>query len=314
MASGTRTTNSGAGELDLGRSKQLRERVERLIGGVLGGSAALSIAVTVGIVLVLAFETIGFFREVSPLEFFFGTQWHPLFEPPAFGVLPLVCGTVLVTVGSSLIAVPLGLGSAFYLAEYATESFRRRVKPILELLAGVPTVVYGYFAVAFVTPFLQRWIPSTEVFNAASACVVVGIMILPTVASLCDDAFRAVPRAMRDGAYGLGATRFEVSTRIVFPAALSGVLAAIVLALSRAIGETMAVTLAAGSTPKMTLNPLVSIQAMTGYMVQISLGDNPYGTVGYRTLFAVGTLLFGITLVMNMIAQAIMRRFREEYE
>ncbi|MBI2300011.1 MAG: phosphate ABC transporter permease subunit PstC [Armatimonadetes bacterium] len=293
------------------RLLQLQEWVVRVW---LGAAALCSIAVTAGIVAVLAVETGRFFRQVSPLEFFTGTEWAPLFDPRRFGVLPLVCGTVLVTFGASLIAIPCGMLTALYLSEYASAGARRWIKPLLEILAGIPTVVYGYFALAAVTPALRFVLPRTEVFNGASAAVVVGIMILPMVASLCDDAFRAVPQYIRHGAYAVGATRLEVSVRVVLPAALSGVLAAFVLALSRAVGETMAVTLAAGATPKLTLNPLVSIQTMTAYMVQISLGDTPAGTVAYQTLFAVGALLFLITLGMNLVAQRVLRAFREVYE
>jgi phosphate transport system permease protein len=276
--------------------------------------ALVSIATTTGIVVVLFVESSRFFEEVSVLEFLFGTRWAPLLEPRSFGVLPLVCGTFLVVVGSSLISVPLGLLSAIYLSEYASGRLRGVLKPVLEILAGIPTVVYGYFALAFVTPLLQLVIPATQVFNAASASVVVGIMTLPMIASLCDDALRAVPGSLREGAYALGATQLETATRVVVPAALSGILAAFVLAVSRAIGETMAVTLAAGATPRMTLNPLESIQTMTAYIVQVSLGDTPAGTVEYQTIFAVGTLLFLITLVMNLLAHRILRRFREVYE
>ncbi len=293
------------------RSMRLTERV---IGGGLAASALFSVVVTVGIVVVLARETVLFCHSVSVREFLLGTRWAPLYEPPAFGVLPLLTGTALVVVLSCVIAVPFGIGSAIYLSEYATSRVRDLLKPAIEVLAGIPTVVYGYFAVATVTPALRAILPQTDMFNAASAAVVVGIMVLPTVASLCDDAFHAVPAGIRLGAYAVGATRMEVSTRVVLPAALSGVVASFVLALSRAIGETMAVTLAAGSTPKLTLNPLTSIQTMTAYMVQVSMGDTPAGSVGYLTLFAVGALLFVITLGLNVAAHLILKRFREEYE
>lgn len=261
-------------------------------------------------------ESLGFFVEVSPLEFLFGTKWAPLLEPRHFGVLPLVCGTFLIVAGSALIAIPVGLGSAIYLAEYASERTRNVIKPTLEILAGIPTVVYGYLALTLVTPIL-RFIfgtDSTNVFNAASGAVVVGIMILPMVTSLCDDALRAVPDSLRHGASALGATKSEVSTRVVVPGALSGIIASFVLALSRAIGETMAVTLAAGATPNLTLNPLESIQTMTAYIVQVSMGDTPAGGVAYKTIFAVGALLFVITLTMNLVAARVLRRFREVYE
>lgn len=287
---------------------------EWLIQAVLFLCALLSVATTAGIILVMADETFQFFREVRIAEFLFGTEWHPLFAPAKFGVLPLVNGTLLVGVGAGIFAMPIGLFTAIYLSEYATSKIRSWLKPVLEILAGVPTVVYGYFALTWVTPALQKIIPSTEVFNAASAAIVVGIMILPTVASLCDDAFHAVPRSLREAGYGLGATKFEVSLGIVLPAGLSGVLASFVLAFSRAIGETMAVVMAAGATPKMTLNPFESIQTMTAYIVQISLGDTPAGTIEYKTLFAVGMLLFLMTLAMNLVANWIFRRFREVYD
>ncbi len=276
--------------------------------------ALLSIATTIAIILVLAREAFSFYRDVPLLEFLFGTTWTPLLKPRSFGVLPLVCGTLLVVAGAALIAVPVGLASGIYLSEYASVRTRSLLKPVLEILAGIPTVVYGYFALSFVTPTLASIFPRVQVFNAASASIVVGIMVLPMVASLCDDALRAVPDTLRQGAYALGATSFEVTTRLVVPGALSGVIASFVLALSRAIGETMAVTLAAGATPKMTLNPLESIQTMTAYIVQVSLGDAPAGTLEYRTIFAVAALLFAMTLGMNLVAHRVLRRFREVYE
>lgn len=287
---------------------------EDFIRGGLFLCALLSVLTTLGIILILATESFQFFRHVPVMDFLTGTRWTPLLEPRSFGVLPLLCGTFLIVAGSALIALPVGLSSAIYLSEYASDRTRRILKPLLEVLAGIPTVVYGYFAVTFITPILRTIIPATEVFNAASASIVVGIMILPMVASLCDDALRAVPASLRQGAFALGATPYEVSTRVVVPAALSGVIASFVLAVSRAVGETMAVTLAAGATPKLTLNPLESIQTMTAYIVQVSLGDTPAGTIEYQTLFAVGALLFVITLGANLAAQWVLRRFREVYE
>lgn len=287
---------------------------EGLIEKVLFLSALVCVLTTAAIIWVLVSETYGFFQTVSPIEFFFGTQWTPMFQPQHFGVLPLICGTLLVTLGSALIALPLGVGSALYLSEYASHRVRSTLKPILEVLAGIPTVVYGYFAVTAVTPFLRKVYPGTEVFNAASAAIVVGIMILPMVASLCDDAFRAVPNTLRAAGYAVGATKYEVSTKVVFPSALSGVLASFVLALSRAIGETMAVALAAGATPKITFNPFESIQTMTAYIVQVANGDVVHGTVEYKTIFAVGALLFFITLALNLTAYRVLRRYREVYE
>ena len=287
---------------------------EEGIGIALLLCALLSIATTIGIIVVLADETASFFQAVPITDFLFGTRWTPLFQPSSFGILPLVCGTLLVAAGAAVVAIPLGLGSAIYLSEYASPRIRDILKPVLEVLAGIPTVVYGYFAETSLTPALRAIIPATQVFNAASAAIVVGIMILPMIASMCDDSMRAVPVSLRNSAYALGATKAEVTSRVVLPAALSGVIASIVLALSRAVGETMAVALAAGSTPKLTLNPLESVQTMTAYIVQISLGDVPAGTIEYKTLFAVGTLLFVITLVMNFGAHRILKRFHEVYE
>jgi phosphate transport system permease protein len=277
-------------------------------------AASISVITTAGIIWVLFQETVGFFQQVSITEFLTGTQWTPLFEPQSFGILPLLSGTLLVAVGAGLLALPLGLASAIYLGEYAPARTRSVLKPILEVLAGIPTVVYGYFALTAVTPVLRLIFPQTNIFNAASAAVVVGIMVLPMVASLCDDAFRAVPQSLRLSGYAMGATKLEVSTRIVVPAALSGVLSSFILALSRAVGETMAVTLAAGATPNMTLNFLESIQTMTAYIVQVSLGDTPAGSIAYQSIFAVGMLLFLITLGMNLLSHFVMRRLREEYE
>ena len=293
----------------------VRERwSERVIELGLFLCALISVATTLGIVLVLGKETLGFFQIVSPAEFFFGTRWTPLLEPRSFGVLPLVCGTFIIVAGSALFSIPVGLASAVYLSEYASPKMRSWLKPILEILAGIPTVVYGYFALSFVTPLLSSIFPSTEIFNGASASIVVGVMVLPMVASLCDDALRSVPASLREGAYALGATSSEVSTKVVVPAALSGITAAFVLSISRAIGETMAVTLAAGATPRMTVNPLESIQTMTAYIVQVSLGDTPAGTIEYQTIFAVGALLFAMTLITNLVAHQILGRFKETYE
>jgi phosphate transport system permease protein len=251
---------------------------------------------------------------VSPWEFLTGTKWTPLFDPQHFGILPLLAGSLLVAVGAAVVALPVGLASALYLSEYAPETLRRIVKPALEVLAGIPTVVYGYFALTFVTPILRGLWPETQVFNAASASIVVGLMIIPMVSSLSEDAMRAVPRSLREAAYAVGATKFEVATRTVVPAALSGVLASFILAMSRAIGETMAVTIAAGATPNLTLNPLESIQTMTAYIVQISLGETPFGSLEYKTIFAVGLALFVITLMMNIASLYVLRRYRQVYE
>ncbi len=276
--------------------------------------AAISTVTTVAVIVVLARETYGFLQTVPLTDFLFGTQWTPLLHPKSYGLLPLLAGTTLIVIGASLVAIPIGVAVAIYLSEYAGSRARSVLKPILEVLAGIPTVVYGFFALTFVTPLLKVILPQTQIFNAASGAIVVGIMVLPMVASLCDDALRAVPQSLREGAYSLGATSLEVTTRVVLPAGLSGIFAAFVLAVSRAIGETMAVTLAAGATPNLTLNPLESIQTMTAYIVQVSLGDTPSGTLAYQTLFAVAAVLFTITLVLNVLANMVMKRYQEVYE
>jgi phosphate transport system permease protein len=304
---------SSSPPLNLGRRRD-RDLGERIIGAVLFGCAALSAFITLGIVAVLLVETVAFFSEVSVVEFLTGTVWTPLFEEPSFGILPLLGGSFLVAGGAALVALPIGLLTAIFLSEYAPTRLRAVLKPALELLAGIPTVVYGYFALTFVTPLIRVFFPSTEFYNAASASIVVGLMIIPTVASLSEDAIRAVPRALREGAFGLGATKFEVSTRVVVPSALSGIIASFILAISRAVGETMAVSIAAGNTPRLTLNPLESIQTMTAYIVQASLGDTPQGTIAFRSLFAVGFTLFVITLVMNLVSQLVLARYREQYQ
>ncbi|MDA9285320.1 phosphate ABC transporter permease subunit PstC [Pseudomonadales bacterium] len=276
--------------------------------------ALISVLTTVIVIGILAVETSSFFQQVSITDFLFGTEWRPMLEPKAYGILPLLGGTMLIVVGSSIVALPVGLACAVYLSEYASDRARNIIKPVLEVLAGIPTVVYGYFAISFVTPGLRFVFDDVQIFNAASAAIVVGIMVLPMVASLCDDALRSVPLSLREGAYSVGATSYEVTARVVVPAALSGIFAAFVLAVSRAIGETMAVTLAAGATPNLTLNPLESIQTMTAYIVQVSLGDTPSGGLAYKTLFAVASVLFTITLVMNLLANKVMRKYQEVYE
>jgi phosphate transport system permease protein len=293
-------------------ARNLRERGVWL---VLLICAALSILTTAAIILMLLKESLPFFAHVPLHNFLFGKEWAPLFAPPKFGVLPLVVGTLHITLGSALIAVPFGLASGIFLSEYASARVRSIVKPVLEVLAGVPTIVYGYFALTFITPYvLKNLFPSAEVFNAAAGAIVVGIMILPLIASLCDDAFRAVPASLRHAAYAMGATKFEVSMHVVLPAALSGVIAAFILALSRAIGETMAVTLAAGATPRMTFNPLTSVQTLTAFIVQVAQGEAVQGEVGYQSIFAVALVLFTITLLMNFLAHRVLKRFKETYD
>ncbi|WP_307342019.1 phosphate ABC transporter permease subunit PstC [Caldalkalibacillus uzonensis] len=286
---------------------------EWLIPKLFLACAFLSILVTFGIIYTLLKETIGFFGQVSIVEFVTGTQWTPLFQPQQFGVLPLVAGSVLVAAIASMVAIPIGLASAVFLSEYAPDRVRRVVKPILEVLAGVPTIVYGFFALSFVTPLLRVFIPDLGLFNALSAGIVVGIMIIPMIASLSEDAMTAVPRSIREGAYALGATRLEVALKVVVPAAFSGIVASFVLAISRAIGETMIVTIAAGAMPNFTFNPVEPVQTLTAYIVQVSLGDTPFGSIEYYTIYAVGMTLFVLTFVMNMIAGWVSRRFKEDY-
>lgn len=305
--------NLTAAQSDL-RAAPGRALKERALHGFFFLCGALSVLTTIGIVGVLIFETIEFFTQVSIVEFFTKTEWTPFFANKHFGIWPLVMGTLLVTMIAMLIALPLGLLSAVYLSEYAPERVRAAIKPVLEILAGIPTVVYGYFALMFVTPFLQNFIPAMEVFNALSPGIVMGFMILPMIASLAEDAMRAVPQSLREGAYSLGATRFEVSLKIVVPAAFSGIAAATILAISRALGETMIVAIAAGHKPTFTLNPLVAIETMPGYIAQTLLGDAPYGSLMYRTLFAVGMGLFVMTLAMNVLSYYLIKRFREKYE
>jgi phosphate transport system permease protein len=295
-------------------AKGSRTFKEGAIGALLFACAATSTLVTLGVVVVLLQGTISFFSEVSIVEFLTDTRWQPMFQEKHFGVLPLLSGSIMVALGAGVIALPIGLMTAIFLSEYSGPRVRRALKPVLEILAGVPTVVYGYFALTFITPILRYFLPETEIFNAASASIVVGVMIIPTVSSLSEDALRAVPDALREGAYGLGATKLEVSTRVVVPSALSGIIASFILAISRAIGETMAVTIAAGNLPNLTADPLRSIQTMTAYIVQVSLGDTPQGTTVYRTLFAVAMTLFLITLGMNILSQWVLARFREEYQ
>ena len=276
--------------------------------------AILSIFTTAGIIAILLFEAIQFFQEVSIFEFLGSTKWTPLFSSKHFGIWPLVTGTLLTSIGAMLVALPLGLLSAIYLSEYAPRRVRATLKPILEVLAGIPTVVYGYFALLFVTPILRSISDNIMVFNGLSAAIVMGIMILPMVSSLSEDAMQAVPRSLREGAYALGATKLEVATKIVVPAALSGIVAAFILSMSRAIGETMIVAIAAGQNPNFTFNPFVPIETMTAYIVQVSMGDTPTGTIEFKTIFTVGLSLFVMTLIMNLLSQYFVKRFREVYE
>ncbi|MGM0574516.1 MAG: phosphate ABC transporter permease subunit PstC [Myxococcota bacterium] len=283
---------------------------ERVIGGFLFACAALSIVTTLGIVAVLAFETVAFFREVSFADFFGDTQWTPLFADKHFGIWPLVSGTVLVTGIATAVALPFGLLAAIYLSEFASDRGRSILKPLLEILAGVPTIVYGYFALVFVTPMLQAIVPGLAGFNALSPGLVIGVMIIPMVSSLSEDALHAVPGSLREGAYALGARKLPTIFRVVLPSAMSGIAASLVLAISRALGETMVVAIAAGQQPRLSMDPRVPIETMTAYIVQVSMGDTPTGTIEYRTIFAVGATLFLMTLVMNLLGQRFTRRFR----
>ena len=287
---------------------------EDVIKGLLALCALVSVATTVGIVIALFIPAIEFFREVSLWDYLTGTEWTALFSEPSFGVLPLVAGTVLVTLVAVLVCAPLGLGAAIYLSEYANERARSILKPTLEVLAGIPTVVFGYFALTFVTPLLQDVGFKVGPFSALSAAIVMGIMLIPTVASVSEDAMSAVPRDLRQGAYALGSTRMQVSTRIVVPAAISGIIASFVLAISRAVGETMIVLIAAGGQPNLTLNPTEAVQTMTAFIAATAQGDVATGTIAYKTIFAVGATLFVMTLVMNMISIRLVRRYREIYE
>lgn len=298
------------------KKRQFSRPGESVILFVLTLCAAVSLVTTVLIVAVLVRESATFFQHVSFAEFFLETEWQPLFEPVSFGIWELVAGTLLVTFWALVFAVPVGLATAVYLSEYANSTTRKVLKPLLEALAGVPTVVYAYFALTFITQDLLRPVFGAEVnvFNALAASIMLAVMILPTIASISEDAMSSVPRDLREAAYGLGATRLEVTIRVVFPAALSGIIAAILLAIARVVGETMIVAIAAGSTPQLTANPLEGVQTMTGFMLQVGLGDAARGTVDYQSLFAVGMMLFLITLAFNVVAHFFVRRYREEYE
>ena len=293
------------------RARHFRERAIKL---VLAACAYASVLTTFGIVFVLLFETINFFREVSIVEFFTSTTWSAAFANPQFGILVLASGTLLTTLIAIGVALPVGLLAAVFLSEYASPGLRRWLKPALEILAGVPTIVYGYFALTFVTPLLRETIfPTMTIFNALSAGLVMGVMIIPTIASVSEDAIHAVPRSLREGAYALGATQRETATRIVLPAALSGIVAATILGISRAVGETMIVAVAAGNLAQLATNPLESVQTMTAFIVQVASGDTPTGSLTYNTIFAVGSTLFVMTLILNIVSYVFVRRFREAY-
>ncbi|MDO9444398.1 MAG: phosphate ABC transporter permease subunit PstC [Dehalococcoidia bacterium] len=312
-AAGTRPDADLGAALSKRRFKRVGESVIKL---TLVAAASVSLFTTIAIVTVLVWESIPFFQEVPVQDFLFKTDWQPLFRPVSFGVWELIAGTMNIVFWSLLMALPVGLAAAIYLSEYADPRVRRILKPLLEALASVPTVVYAYFALTFVTLDVLRPIfgDSISIFNALGASTVMAVMLIPTIASISEDSMASVPRELREGAYGLGATRLEVAFKVVLPAALSGVIASVLLAIARAVGETMIVAVAAGSTPNLTLNPLASIQTMTGYMLQVGLGDAARGSVQYRSLFAVGLSLFVITMIFNIAAQLVIKRFREEYD
>ena len=287
---------------------------ELLIKGLLGVCALISVATTIGIVMALFLPAIEFFQEVSFVDFITGTEWAPLFEPGLFGVMPLIVGTLSVTFWAVLVAVPLGLGAAIYLSEYATARTRKTLKPLLEILAGVPTIVYGYFALTFFTPLLRDLGLDVDIFNPLSGGLVMGVMIIPTVASLSEDAMSAVPRDLRYGAFALGSSRMKVATRVVVPAAVSGIIASFVLGISRAVGETMIALVAVGQQPNLTFDPREGVETMAAFIAATGAGDVPTGSIEYKTIFAVGATLFVMTLVMNVVAIRLVRKYREVYE
>jgi len=287
---------------------------EKIIEFFLGGSASITVFTTLAIIVVLLVESVSFFREVSIIDFFTDTQWTPLFTDKHFGIVTLLSGTLLTSFIAIAIALPIGLSIAVFLSEYAPKKLRQTVKPMLELLAAVPTVVYGFFALIVVTPFLQTIIPGLSSFSSLSAGIVMGIMIIPYISSLSEDALFAVPYSLREASYGMGSTKFQTAFRVTMPAASSGIVVSIILAISRAIGETMIVTIAAGQHPNFTANPLVPIETMTAYIVQVSLGDVQHGTLEYKTIFAVGLTLFVFTFLLNTISHWIKNKYREEYE
>ena len=311
---------SGPAAFQKSRLEAARPRYgERVIYYLLAACAAVSVVTTTAIVISLLIPSLEFFGEVSPADFFFGTDWSPTFEPASFGVLPIVVGTLSVTFWSLLFAIPIGLGAAIYLSEYAGRRTRKVVKPILEVLAGVPTVAFGFFALAVITPAVQSVWPGflgdgPGIFNVLAGGLAIGLLIVPIIASVSEDAMTAVPGGLREGAYAMGATKMKVATRVVFPAALSGIVALIILAASRAIGETMVVLLAVGNTPNLTFNPTEAIQAMTAFIATVATGDIGTGTITYKTVFAVALLLFAMTLVMNLLSIRLVRKYREVYE
>lgn len=302
--------NVQASNLEYRRGRNIREKA---IEVVLLASALVAVAITAAIMVILVTESIALFQEVSIVEFLTGTDWAPMFEPPTYGILPLVCGTLMTSLIALTVAIPMGTLSAFYLSEFAADRVRESIKPGLEMLSGIPSVVYGYFALIFVTPMLQKILPSLPGFNMLSPGLVMGIMIIPLVASISEDAMRAVPRELREGSYAAGATRFQTAVRVVFPAAISGISSSYILSISRAVGETMIVAIAAGLQPTITINPLEPAATITAFIVQVSLGDLPHGSTAYQTIFAAGLVLALMTLVFNVFGHFLSKRYRENY-
>ena len=292
----------------------MRRLKEQLIEKSLFSSALITIAVTVGIILVLSIEAINFFSEVSIVDFLTDSQWTPLFTEKHFGILPLLSGALLTSFIAIIVALPIGLSISIYLSEYAPRSFRKTIKPLLELLAAVPTVVYGFFALIVVTPILQDIIPGLSGFNSLSAGIVMGIMIIPFVSSISEDALHAVPSSLREASFGMGATKLQTALKVIVPAASSGIIVSIILAISRAIGETMIVAIAAGQQPRLTLDPTVPVETITAYIVQVSLGDVQHGSLEYRTIFAAGITLFAFTFLLNSLSYRIRKKYQEKYE
>jgi phosphate transport system permease protein len=295
-------------------AKNIRRNVkERMIELILMLAALVAVATTFAIVGVLLYESLSFFKTVSVVEFFTDTQWTPLFEDAHYGIMPLVSGTLTTSAIALAVAVPIGTVSAIFLSEFASHKTREIIKPILELLVGVPTVVFGYFALFFVTPMLQTIYPDLPSFNMLGAGIVMGVMIIPYIASMSEDAMRAVPMSMREGSYAMGATRFQTAIKVVTPAAISGIVAAYILAISRAVGETMVVAIAAGQQPNLTFNPLESAATITAYIVQVAMGDLPHGSIGYQSIFAAGLVLMAMTLSFNIIGHWVRKKYRESY-
>jgi len=294
--------------------KNFTRKKEKAIELLMSASSLVSVLTTIGIIFVLTADSYKFFSEVSIVDFFTDKEWTPLFENKHFGILPLLSGTLLTTIIATLVAVPMGITIAVYLSEYASRRFTSIVKPILEVLAAIPTVVYGFFALQYVTPLLQKLIPGLSGFNALSPGIVMGIMIMPYITSLSEDALRAIPTSLREASYGMGANRFQTAFKVMIPAASSGIIVSVILAISRALGETMIVAIAAGQEPKLTLNPLESVETITTYIIQVSMGDVPQDSLEYRTIFAAGLVLFLFTFILNNISFWVIKRFRQQYD